>query len=98
MLWPTATAAFLAPRLADSRRYWGGQICLLVARRGMCSLDQRGAQPGAALARLAAALLASAFVVARAHPRPGHQMVSRREASHVSADLGKQHFGDNAPG
>ena len=88
------------PLLAPSRR----QASVLRLERGplgaagcLGRLGERSTQPRTALPRLAAALLAGTLVVARTHPRPRREVVSRREPLHVRADLGDQHFGRPLP-
>ena len=97
IVWPTATVARCLPasrRQASVLRLQGGA---LGAAGRLGRLGQRSAQPGTALAGLAAALLAGTLVVARTHPRPRREVVRRREALHVRADLGHQHLGRPLP-
>src|SRR5919202_1078860 len=68
----------------------GREIGPLLPRRRVGSLDEEGAEPGTALARLAAVALARALVVARTHAGPGGEMLGAGEAGRVRADLGHQ--------
>jgi Phage integrase family len=56
----------------------------------MCDFYQRLAPPSTALAGCAAEALATTFVIARAHARPGGQMLGTREARHVETNFGQQ--------
>src|SRR5689334_23010012 len=91
--WATATAAFARPRRAASRRYCAARY-VPFARPAACAAWTRHARSqGLPFARLAAATLACALVVAGAQPGPGGQMLGAPEAAHVGADLGHQRLG-----
>ena len=61
---------FLPPAAGGQPPILSGEIRLFVARCSVCRLDQRGAQPGTALTRLAAALASSLRAPSRPHPHP----------------------------
>ena len=61
------------------------QVRPLAPARRVRRLDQGHPQPPAPLGRLAAATLAGALVVPRAHPGPARQVARRRELPHLRA-------------
>src|SRR4051812_21181460 len=91
-VWPTATAARLAPRRDGQPPELRPQVRPLAPTRRVRRLDQGRARPPAPLGRLAAAPLAGALVVPRAHPRPTRQVPRRRELAHVAPQLGHDHL------
>ena len=100
MVWPTATAAFALPRLAANRRYWAARE-VPFARAAACAAWTRSARrQGLPLRVLPLRRIAQgapgALVVAGAHPGPRGQVVGRREAGELGADLGHERFGDGA--
>ena len=56
----------------------------------MRHFHQRLTPPSTALARLAAEAFAATFIMARAHPRPGGQMLGTRKPGHIGPDFGQQ--------
>src|SRR5438270_5629289 len=94
---PDRNRRLLLPQPGDQAMILGGEIAVRLAGRGLARFDQRGAQPHAALARLALLPFAGTLVVARTHPRPRVQMLGAREAAQVGADLREQHLGGDPP-
>jgi hypothetical protein len=88
------------PPFAPARRAaaeLGRQIRALHPAHHISDLGQGTAQPGVAVTGVAAEVSAAARGVARAHARPGGQMLGAGEAAHVRANLGDEHL-RSAPG
>src|SRR3990172_2958402 len=71
----------------------GTQVGVPFATGGVGSLDKGSAQGRIAFTSLPCFAFASTLVVAGTHPRPRGQMLSSREATHVSPYLGNDHLG-----
>jgi len=87
--------AFVAARSNAAKL--GRQVGPFRSAGDVGDLSQRAPHPGVAATCPSAEASTSTFRIARAHPRPGGEVLGRGEAREVGADRGDEHFG-GAPG